>query len=58
MKNQIHAMPCQSQDEPKRVLIAEDEEPLAETIFYVVEEAGYTPLVALHGRQALELART
>jgi CheY-like chemotaxis protein len=40
------------------VLIAEDEEPLAETISYVVREAGYTPLLALHGRQALELART
>jgi DNA-binding response OmpR family regulator len=40
------------------VLIAEDEEPLADTIAYVVREAGYRPLVALHGRQALELARS
>jgi DNA-binding response OmpR family regulator len=39
------------------VLIVEDEEPLAETISYVVRAAGYTPLVALHGREALELAR-
>ena len=39
------------------VLIAEDEEPIAELIAYVVRDAGYTPLVASHGRQALELAR-
>ena len=39
------------------VLIAEDEEPIAETIAYVVEEAGYTPRVAYHGQQALEMAR-
>jgi DNA-binding response OmpR family regulator len=43
--------------EPALVLIAEDEEPLAETIAFMVREAGYTPLIALHGRQALELAR-
>ncbi len=39
------------------VLIAEDEEPIAELLSYVVQDAGYTPLVAFHGRQALELAR-
>jgi DNA-binding response OmpR family regulator len=39
------------------VLIAEDEEPIAETVSYVVEDAGYRPLIATHGRQALELAR-
>ena len=39
------------------VLIAEDEEPIAELIAYVVRDAGYTPLVANHGRQALEVAR-
>jgi CheY-like chemotaxis protein len=44
--------------EPALVLIAEDEEPLAETVASIVREAGYTPLIALHGRQALELART
>ena len=42
---------------PALVLIAEDEEPIAETVAYVVEDAGYTPLVAAHGRQALDLAR-
>ena len=38
---------------PAVVLIAEDEEPVAETVAYVVEDAGYTPLVATHGQQAL-----
>jgi DNA-binding response OmpR family regulator len=58
MNNHTQATPGQSLDEPLLVLIAEDEEPLAETISYVVRAAGYTPLVALHGRQALDLART
>lgn len=39
------------------ILIAEDEEPIAEALAYVVEEAGYTPLLATHGKEALELAR-
>jgi DNA-binding response OmpR family regulator len=47
-----------AESEPALVLIAEDEEPLAETVAFAVHEAGYTPLVALHGRQALELARS
>lgn len=40
------------------VLIAEDEEPIAEALAMIVEEAGYTPLLAAHGVEALELART
>lgn len=39
------------------VLIVEDEEPLAELISFVVQNAGYTPWVAMHGRQGLEDAR-
>jgi DNA-binding response OmpR family regulator len=50
-------MPPQGAPEPALVLIVEDEEPLAETIAYIVQETGYTALVALHGREALELAR-
>lgn len=42
---------------PALVLIAEDEEPIAELLAYVVADAGHTPLVAPHGRAALELAR-
>ncbi len=44
--------------EPFLVLIAEDEEPIAEAIALLVEDCGYTPLIANNGRQALELART
>lgn len=40
------------------VLIAEDEEPIAQAIAYIVEELGFIPAVAIHGKQALELART
>jgi CheY-like chemotaxis protein len=40
------------------VLIAEDEEPIADALAMIVEEAGYTPLVAPHGAEALQLART
>ena len=39
------------------VLIAEDERSIASLIAEVVAQAGYTPLVATNGRQALELAR-
>ena len=39
------------------VLIAEDEEPIAEAIAFLVQENGYTPLIANNGRLALELAR-
>jgi two-component system chemotaxis response regulator CheY len=39
------------------VLIAEDEEPIAEVLALIVESMGHTPLLAAHGKQALELAR-
>ena len=39
------------------VLIAEDEETIAETLAMIVEDAGYTPVVAHDGREALALAR-
>jgi CheY-like chemotaxis protein len=42
---------------PGLVLIAEDEEPIAEVVATVVEDAGYRPLLAAHGQEALELAR-
>lgn len=43
---------------PPIVLIAEDEEPIAQAIAFIVEDLGYTPEIALHGKQALELVRT
>jgi two-component system response regulator VicR len=39
------------------VLIAEDEEPIAEAVAWVVEDCGYTPLIARNGQEALELTR-
>lgn len=38
------------------VLIVEDEGPIAEALTYVVEEAGFTALVASHGKAGLTLA--
>jgi OmpR family response regulator NblR len=43
--------------EPDLVLIVEDEEPLAETMAFMVRTAGYEPVIAFHGRQGLQLAR-
>jgi CheY-like chemotaxis protein len=43
--------------EPPLVLVAEDEEPIAAALTIIIEDAGYTPLVAAHGRAALELVR-
>jgi DNA-binding response OmpR family regulator len=48
---------ARARPEPAVVLIAEDEEPIAEALAFLVEDAGYTPLVAAHGKAALELAR-
>ncbi|MCA1599202.1 MAG: response regulator [Chloroflexi bacterium] len=41
----------------KVVLIAEDERAIAEIVRVVVEDAGYRPVLAAHGRQALDMAR-
>lgn len=43
--------------QPPVVLVAEDEETIAETLAMIVEEAGYVALVAHDGREALALAR-
>lgn len=39
------------------VLIAEDEEPIADALAYLVQSAGYRAVVAVHGAAALELAQ-
>ena len=39
------------------VLVVEDEESIAETLALIVEEVGYTPIIARNGREALSLAR-
>lgn len=40
------------------VLIADDEEPIAQALGMIVEDYGYRSLVATNGLQALELARS
>ena len=40
------------------VLIVEDEQTIAEIVYAIVEDAGYRPIMAQHGREALEIART
>lgn len=40
------------------MLIADDEEPIAEAIGLVIEEGGHLPLLAQNGQHALEPART
>lgn len=39
------------------VLIADDEEPIAETLALIVEDAGYASITALHGGAALDLVQ-
>jgi DNA-binding response OmpR family regulator len=39
------------------VLIAEDEEPIAQALAMIIEDLGYTALVATNGKEALALAR-
>jgi two-component system, chemotaxis family, chemotaxis protein CheY len=49
--------PAPAEQEPVSVLVVEDEEPISEALAYIIEEAGFVPLVASHGKQALELVR-
>lgn len=49
-----------SHSEPVRqrlVLVVDDETPIVEAISLIIEDAGYTPIGAYHGRGGLELAR-
>jgi CheY-like chemotaxis protein len=39
------------------VLVVDDEQPIAEELALLVEDAGFTPRIAANGRQGLELAR-
>lgn len=43
--------------EPPVVLVAEDEEPIAAALMLIIEDAGYLPLIALHGKEALDMSR-
>jgi DNA-binding response OmpR family regulator len=46
-----------SRSEPFLVLVVDDEAQIAETLSFIVEDAGYMALVAPHGTAALEIAR-
>lgn len=39
------------------VLIVDDEQPIAATLAAIVADFGYTPIVAAHGKEAIEVAR-
>ncbi|MBF6589666.1 MAG: response regulator [Ktedonobacterales bacterium] len=43
--------------EPKLVLIADDEAPIAEALAMIIEAAGHRTVIAKHGEAALALAR-
>ena len=50
------ASPARAQlREPYLVLIVDDEAPIAESLAFIVGDAGYTPLVATQGNEALAL---
>lgn len=49
--------PEQMEGSPPKVVIAEDEEPIAQALAIIIEDYGLTPLVADHGKHALELVR-
>ncbi len=51
------AQDADSEQEPALVLIVEDEEPIAEALTYIIEEAGYRSAAAENGKQGLEIAR-
>jgi DNA-binding response OmpR family regulator len=53
----MNSSPDVAADDRQVVLIVDDEEPVVELLGYVVADAGYTPLTALNGRQAMEVAR-
>lgn len=42
-------------EKPPAVLIAEDEEPILSVLAMIVADAGFRPLTAAHGKEALEL---
>ncbi|MGH2485411.1 MAG: response regulator [Ktedonobacterales bacterium] len=54
MKTERDGMPSIS---PAVVLVADDEEPIAQALAMIIEEYGYAVVVATNGREALELAR-
>lgn len=55
-KPEMHARSGDQDDQQEvLVLIAEDEEPIAEVLALIVADAGYLPVTAMHGKAALEV---
>jgi DNA-binding response OmpR family regulator len=50
-------IPAEAVADASVVLIVDDDKPIADFVAAVVAEAGYTPVVATRGQQALQLAR-
>lgn len=44
-------------EQAKRILIVDDDEGITLALTLIVEEAGYTPVCASHGKRALEILR-
>ena len=55
--NTLREPETQLEPEPTLVLIVEDEQPIAEALSFMVEDAGYTTVIASHGQQGLEVVR-
>jgi DNA-binding response OmpR family regulator len=53
----IEPAPTDTPSAPRAVVIADDEESIADAIAMLIEEVGLTPLIAPNGKVALELAR-
>jgi len=53
----VRAAELRSETDHALVLIAEDEAPIADALAFIVADAGYVPVQAAHGREALEIAR-
>lgn len=57
MENEEQSGPANEQPRVL-VLIAEDEQPIAEVLALIVEDAGYEPMIAAHGKAALKLIQS
>ncbi len=54
---EVAGLGSHSRSQPPLILIAEDEESIAEAIVFAVEDAGYEYVVARDGTEALKLAQ-
>lgn len=57
MLDYADAGPTSRADHARVVLIVDDEEPIAETLAYIVEDAGYLAVTVSTGQEALEMVQ-